>query len=64
MDTIRIPVSGDPFYAAAHHRDEAPDRPCCCLEGWVFVGYIDDSEAGEEREASYRCRCSKACARS
>jgi hypothetical protein len=32
------------------------ERPCCCLEGWVFVGYID--EYGEEREASYRChRC-------
>ena len=30
------------------------ERPCCCLEGWVFVGYID--ECGEEREASYRCR--------
>ena len=30
------------------------ERPCCCLEGWVFVGYID--EYGEEREASYRCR--------
>jgi hypothetical protein len=32
------------------------ERPCACLEGWVFVGYID--EHGEEREASYRChRC-------
>jgi hypothetical protein len=30
------------------------ERPCCCLEGWVFVGYID--EYGEEREASYRSR--------
>ena len=30
------------------------ERPCACLEGWVFVGYID--EYGEEREASYRCR--------
>jgi hypothetical protein len=29
-------------------------RPCACLEGWMFVGYID--EDGEEREASYRCR--------
>jgi hypothetical protein len=33
------------------HQDE---RPHACLEGWVFVGYID--EYGEEREASYRCR--------
>ena len=30
------------------------ERLCACLEGWVFVGYIDDD--GEEREASYRCR--------
>ncbi len=30
------------------------ERMCACLEGWVFVGYID--EDGEEREASYRCR--------
>ena len=29
-------------------------RPCACLEGWVFVGYLD--EDGEEREASYACR--------
>ena len=31
------------------------ERPCASLEGWVFVGYID--EQGEEREASYLCRC-------
>jgi hypothetical protein len=30
------------------------ERPCACLEGWVFVGYIDGY--GEEREASYSCR--------
>jgi hypothetical protein len=30
------------------------ERLCACLEGWVFVGYID--EYGEEREASYACR--------
>jgi hypothetical protein len=29
-------------------------RPCACIGGWVFVGYID--EDGEEREASYACR--------
>jgi hypothetical protein len=29
-------------------------RPCACIDGLVFVGYID--EYGEEREASYRCR--------
>jgi hypothetical protein len=31
------------------------ERPCACIDGWVFVGYVD--EHGEEREASYRCRC-------
>jgi hypothetical protein len=30
------------------------ERPHACIDGWVFVGYID--EYGEEREASYRCR--------
>jgi hypothetical protein len=30
------------------------ERPCACIDGWVFVGYID--EDGEEREAAYRCR--------
>jgi hypothetical protein len=30
------------------------ERPCACLEGWAFVGDID--EHCEEREASYRCR--------
>ena len=29
-------------------------RPHACIDGWVFVGYVD--EYGEEREASYRCR--------
>jgi hypothetical protein len=35
------------------------ERPCACLEGWVFVGYTD--EDGEEKEASYpyrRCAAS------
>ena len=30
------------------------ERPHACIDGWVFIGYID--EDGEEREASYRCR--------
>jgi hypothetical protein len=37
------------------------ERPCACLEGRVFVGYID--EYGEEREASYACRRCAASAR-
>ena len=32
--------------------------PHACVDGWVFVGYID--EYGEERGASYPCRrCSE-----
>ena len=30
------------------------ERPCACIDGLVFVGYIE--EHGEEREASYPCR--------
>jgi len=30
------------------------ERPHACIDGWVFVGYVD--EHGEEKEASYRCR--------
>jgi hypothetical protein len=52
VDTTRVQqddTAGVCFYCL--------ERPCACLEGWVFVGYID--EDGEERQASYRCqRCS------
>ena len=35
------------------------ERPCCCLEGWVFVGYLDeDGEEVEVFEALPCCRCS------
>jgi hypothetical protein len=59
VDEISV-RAGDPFVAAGTHDDTVEahyaglERPCACLEGWVFVGYID--EYGEEREASYRCR--------
>jgi hypothetical protein len=36
-------------------------QPCACIDGWVFVGYID--EYGEEREDSYTCsRCADSLA--
>jgi hypothetical protein len=38
----------------AHYGSLERLRPCACLEGWVFVGYIDEYD--EEREASYPCR--------
>ena len=50
MDEIRIPPVGDPFTAATDH-------PHACGDGWVFVGYIDDSEdIGEEHYEAVRCR--------
>jgi hypothetical protein len=40
----------------AHYSGLERLRPHACIEGWVFVGYVD--EDGEEREASYAChRC-------
>jgi len=40
----------------AHYSCLERSRPHACIEGWVFVSYID--EHGEEREASYAClRC-------
>jgi hypothetical protein len=61
----RTPMDTRESSASAHQSTEEHDdtleahyaclkRPCACLEGSVFVGYID--EYGEEREASYRCR--------
>jgi hypothetical protein len=38
----------------AHYSGLERLRPHACIEGWVFVGYVD--EHGEEREASYACR--------
>jgi hypothetical protein len=34
-----------------HGQDE---RPHACIDGWVFVSYLDDNDV--ERVASYRCR--------
>ena len=40
----------------AHYSGLGRLRPHACIDGWVFVGYVD--EHGEEREASYAChRC-------
>ncbi len=38
----------------AHYAGLERLRPCACISGLVFVGYVD--EYGEEREASYACR--------
>jgi hypothetical protein len=40
----------------AHYASLERLRPHACINGWVFIGYID--EHGEERETSYAChRC-------
>ena len=58
MDTTE---SSAPAYPSTEDHDDTVEaqyssleRPHACLEGWVFVGYVD--EYGEEMEASYRCR--------
>jgi hypothetical protein len=43
MDTARIPPAGDPFTAAAHH-DHQDERPHACMDGWVFLGRVVESE--------------------
>jgi hypothetical protein len=53
MDTPRVhPHDRDDDTVEAHYA--CLERPHACLNGWVFVGYID--EDGEEGDAAYRCR--------
>jgi hypothetical protein len=42
VDEHRIPVAGDPFYAAGAKLDH--HHPCTCIDGWVFLGRIVESE--------------------
>jgi hypothetical protein len=52
VDTTSIPHDDHDDTVEAHYA--SLERPHACLNGLVFVGYID--EYGEEREASYPCR--------
>jgi hypothetical protein len=60
MDTRESSASAHPSTdehddtVEAHYSGLERLRPCACIDGLVFVGYVD--EDGEEREASYRCR--------
>jgi hypothetical protein len=59
VDEIRISPAGEGFYAAAsganHTHARQEERGCSfCLEGWVFMGFIDH-DGGEVFEA-IRCR--------
>jgi hypothetical protein len=58
MDIKRIPVAGDPFYAAA--QDQERSHPHACIEGFVFVGVlVEDEESGEEVEVSCAVPCKR-----
>jgi hypothetical protein len=46
--------SSAPAHPSTEEHDHLDERPHACIDGWVFVGYVD--KHGEEREASYRCR--------
>jgi hypothetical protein len=53
VDTNRVPqAQHDDDTVEAHYA--CLESPHACIDGWVFVGYID--EGGEEREAAYPCR--------
>ncbi len=54
VDEIRIPVSGDPFYAAAQHDQE---RPHACVDGVVYIGHMVEGEDGEEVEVIEAVPC-------
>ena len=64
VDTKRIPVSGDPFYAAAcvEHDDTVQahyaslERPHACTDGVVYIGYLVEQD-GEEVEVIEAVPC-------
>ena len=61
MDTKRIPVSGDPSYAAA---PVDQDHPHACLDGYVYLGYTAfEEETGDEVERIEALPCRR-CSRS
>jgi hypothetical protein len=48
------PTEGHDETVEAHYSCLERPHPHACIDGWVFVGYVD--EYGEEREASHACR--------
>jgi hypothetical protein len=57
VDEHRIPLAGNPFYAASRlkqDQDQEGRRCYYCLEGWVFLGSL--SHDGGEVIDSLRCR--------
>jgi hypothetical protein len=64
VDEIRIHVAGDLFTAAAHDDTlEAHyaclERPCACLEGWVYLGRTTLTEDSEEEEVIEAVPCGR-----
>ena len=41
MDEHTISPAGDPFTVAPHDQDE---RPHACIDGWVYIGHMVESE--------------------
>jgi hypothetical protein len=50
--TPNAPAEQDDTLDAQYY---ALEQPCCCLDGWVFVGYEEDGEEYFERYACRRC---------
>ena len=59
VQTVDNRSLAQPAHPSTEEHDDTVEAHYACLEGWVFVGYID--EYGEEREASYRCRRCNSC---
>jgi hypothetical protein len=50
VDEIRIPVAGDPFYAAAQRNYRPEEEPHCCYEGLVYLGRLVPTPDGDKEE--------------
>jgi hypothetical protein len=52
-------MAGDPFLAAPH--DDQDERPCSCIDGWHFIGYMVESadDPDGEVEVYERIPCKK-----
>jgi hypothetical protein len=55
VDEIRIPVAGDPFYAASRHTDE--QESCSCYGGYHYLGHMEIGADGEEVEVFEAVPC-------
>ena len=63
VDETRIPVAGDPFYAAARRTATDQGEPHGCYGGYHYIGHMAcDPETGEEVEVCEPVPCSR-CSR-